>query len=800
MNDNLKESNGMMNRLIDRPRLLMKFAGIGTARAFVLSLALALALCGCGHGPVHQLPRGSTEGLVPLPVRVEMGSKEATGFRSDGKLRLSWPEGWPMDGVTQWLTQAGMTWEVLPTKSGESGNSSQDQPGVWMWRAVDEDLGEEGYRLTVGKDRVIIESRDAEGGFRGWTTLRQMLPPLCESGCPAGFVLPEVFIEDWAELKHRGLLLDCCRHMMEPSFVKQVIDALSLQKMNVLHWHLTEDQGWRIPIPAYPKLTEIGGFRTEEDGTVTGGFYTKQEIQEIVRYAADRHVQIIPEIEMPGHCRAALAAYPWLGCTGETMDVPNNWGVFKDVYCAGQDTTLSFMRAVLDEVCTLFPSEVIHIGGDEVPRVRWEDCERCQSRMADLGFTDESQLQTYFINQMGAHLSSKGRRIMGWDEILEGGLPEGAMVQSWRGMQGAVEATHLGTDVVVSPTSHCYLDYPLRSIDLEKVYGFNPIPEEAQGQLGRVLGGECNMWTERAPQDQVMGKVFPRATGLAEVLWSGTAVTLKEGAYDRFLTRLDGLAQRWAHMGLEPGLEGVPVALSVQPHVQGTVEVAVEPALRHVGGDVTFVPDDESEPVAEGRVGGSLLVSGLGEVRVDVSMRGRATGVTERFPVAGHVAAHQPLELSYTPSPHYTGGGPQALADGRRGSMDFRDGAWQAVQGSDMSCTVDLGEVHALSRVETQLYLYQDAWIFMPSHVMWSVSTDGIRFVDLPSQAPWGLALERDGRQTVVPVGMDLGGLRARYVRMHLVNPGPCPTWHDAASEPTWLFVDEFVVKGMKPV
>ena len=742
-------------------------------------------LAGCDRPDTHSLPQGSVRGVVPQPHSVVMLGEEVggRGFRCDGFLGVSWPEGWDMAGVITGLDRTGIEWTA----------SNSNEAGVSFVSSTDS-LGLEGYTLTIEGDRVVIESRDEVGAFRGWTTLRQIMPATCEQGCPQGFVLPGVRIEDRAYLEHRGLLLDCCRHFMQPAFVKEVIEAISLQKMNVLHWHLTEDQGWRIPIEAYPKLTEVGAYREEADGSITGGHYTRQDIEDIVAFAAERHVTIIPEIEMPGHCRAALAAYPWLGCTGDSLPVPNNWGVFKDVYCAGNDSTIAFLKAVLDEVCELFPSEVIHIGGDEVPKVRWAECDRCQAQMQRHGIQSEAELQTFFVDEIGRHLESKGRRIMGWDEILEGGLPEGAMVQSWRGMEGAIEAAHLGTNAVVSPTSHCYLDYPLRSTDLEEIYGFVPVPAEALGQPGAIVGGECNMWTERAPQELVMGKVFPRATGLAEVLWSGPSVTQADGAYDQFLTRLDVLGERWAFMGLKPGLEAVPVEVEVLPSLPGEVRVCVQPAIRNVGGIVRFVPADGSKVGAECRVGDTLVVDGPGEVEVEVAIRGRATGIVERFPVAGHLGAHQPLTLSYTPSPSYTGGGVQALGDGRLGSTDFRDGAWQAVQGQDMECTVDLGALESLARLQTQLYLYQDAWIFLPSRVEWSSSLDGLHFKPIEAPSAWGDVFEPDARQTVIPVGVNVEGLKARYIKMRLVNPGVCPPWHDAATEPTWVFVDELVV------
>ena len=772
------------------------------SRAIGLAVLVVSVLhwMGCQQPATHPLPKGNVKGLVPLPNAVEWIQSEAggKGMRCDGTLTLAWPEGWNLSATTQWLDKAGIRW-----KRGKEGQAD------WVWSMVEEDLGQEGYVLTVEQDRATIAAHGEEGAFRGWTTLRQIMPPVCEDHCPTGFTLPALRIEDHAQLRHRGLLLDCCRHFMEPSFVKELIEVMALQKMNVLHWHLTEDQGWRLPIEAYPKLTEVGAWRTEGNGEVTGGHYTREDIEDIVSYAADRHVKVIPEIEMPGHCRAALAAYPWLGCTGDSLPVPSNWGVFKDVYCAGNDSTMAFVKAVLDEVCEMFPSDIVHIGGDEVPKVRWAECPKCQRKMDRLGLKDEAELQTAFINEMGEHLAQRGKRIMGWDEILEGGLPEGAVVQSWRGMSGAIEATHLGTDAVVSPTSHCYLDYPLRSTDLAEVYAFNPVPEEAQGHEGQIVGGECNMWTEHAPQHRVMEKVLPRATGLSEVLWSGPEVTQQEGAYNRFLTRLDALGLRWAFMGVQPGLEGVPVKLEVRPGRRGEVDVLVQPAIRNAGGMVRFEPDapdapddsDDSGAMKQGesvRVGESMRVQGTGTLLVDVVLRGRSTGVVEAFPVAGHMGAHQPLELSYTPSDAYPGGGWQGLADGRRGSEDFRDGAWQAVQGQDMTCTVDLGQPTSIQSLETQFYLYQDAWIFLPQEVQWSVSQDGESFEALPHCTPWDDALAQDARQAVVPVKLNGVDATTRYVRMTLVNAGPCPDWHDAATERSWMFVDEMVVNGKR--
>ncbi|MBU0616882.1 MAG: family 20 glycosylhydrolase, partial [Planctomycetes bacterium] len=328
----------------------------------------------------------------------------------------------------------------------------------------------------------------------------------------------------------RGMLLDCGRHFMTKDFVKRYIDLLAYHKMNVLHWHLTEDQGWRIEIKKHPKLTEIGAWRGEGDERY-GGFYTREDVKEIVEYAKSRYIAVVPEIEMPGHSLGALAAYPELSCTGGPFKVATRWGVHSEVYCAGNDKVFEFLQDVLSEVIELFPSEFIHIGGDECPKERWQACVKCQARIKTEGLKDEHELQSYFIRRIEKFLNSKGRRLIGWDEILDGGLAPNATVQSWRGMRGAIAAATAGHDVISSPTSHCYLDYAqwrapgeptwMGFIDLKTCYSFEPTPTElTPEQAKHVLGLEGNMWTEHAPQARVDWQVFPRLCALAEVGWS----------------------------------------------------------------------------------------------------------------------------------------------------------------------------------------------------------------------------------------------------------------------------------------
>ncbi len=426
----------------------------------------------------------------------------------------------------------GWSVEVNEVSGPETGRNAI----VLTTAGADPSLGEEGYELSISPALVQLCAPRPRGLFLGVQTVRQLLPP--EAGTPSAheaaktevLALPCVHVKDKPRYQWRGMLLDCCRHFMTKEFVKRYIDLLAYHKMNVLHWHLTEDQGWRIEIKKYPKLTEIGAWRGEGDDRY-GGFYTQEDIKEIVEYAASRYVTIVPEIELPGHSMAALASYPELGCTGQGYEVGTQWGVYDDVFCAGNDRVFDFLEDVLSEVVELFPSQYIHIGGDECPKARWKECPKCQVRIKAEGLGDEDELQSYFIQRIERFLSSKGRRLIGWDEILEGGLAPNATVQSWRGMDGAIAAATAGHDVISSPLSHCYLDYAQSRgpgeptsggyIPLELCYEFEPTPAELTPQQARhVLGLEGNMWSERAPQERVDRQVFPRLCALAEVAWS----------------------------------------------------------------------------------------------------------------------------------------------------------------------------------------------------------------------------------------------------------------------------------------
>ena len=435
------------------------------------------------------------------------------------------------------------------------------------------DLEQEGYALTVGEGGVLVTAARPAGLFYGMQTLLQLLPIEIESRVVSHWNewrIPFVRIVDKPRFQWRGMHLDVCRHFFPVSFVKKYIDLMARYKLNRFHWHLTEDQGWRIEIKKYPRLTEIGGWRKETlvgharrrprefDGIRHGGYYSQEEVKDVVQYARERFITVVPEIEMPGHSMAALAAYPGLSCTGGPFEVATQWGVFDDVYCAGKEEVFEFLENVLGEVVDLFPGPYIHIGGDECPKKRWKACEDCQRRIRIEGLKDEHELQSYFIRRIETFLLSKDRRLIGWDEILEGGLAPEATVMSWRGMRGGIEAANAGHDVIMTPTDHCYFDYfqgkrgePLAIggfLPLQKVYALEPVPPDIDASKKyHILGAQANLWTEyiATPRDAEY-MLFPRMCALSEVVW--TEAALRD--FDDFSDRMQDHYRRLALLGV----------------------------------------------------------------------------------------------------------------------------------------------------------------------------------------------------------------------------------------------------------
>jgi len=442
------------------------------------------------------------------------------------------------------------------------------------------------YVLTVNNKGAYIAGDNEAGVFYGVQTLFQLLPvPDARLKMrPNKLAIPYISIEDEPRFEYRGIHLDVGRHFFPVSFVKKYIDYLAYHKFNIFHWHLTEDQGWRIEIKKYPLLTTVGGYRngtiigrfpgTGNDNIHYGGFYTQEEVKDVVQYAADRHITIIPEIEMPGHASAAIAAYPELSCfptestkhnpraawSGDSTgkQVQQTWGVFDDVFCAGKDNTFQFLQNVLDEVMPLFPGKYVHVGGDECPKNNWKRCPNCQQRMKDNNLKDEHELQSYFIQRMEKYLNSKGKTLIGWDEILEGGLAPNAMVMSWRGEAGGIAAAKEKHKVIMTPGNPVYFDHSQTKQEdsvtiggynpIEKVYAYEPVPKELSAEESKyVLGAQANMWTEYMKNTQkVEYMLFPRISALSEVLWSPK----DKKNWDDFVMRMKTQVKRYDLMGI----------------------------------------------------------------------------------------------------------------------------------------------------------------------------------------------------------------------------------------------------------
>ena len=492
------------------------------------------------------------------------------------------------------------------------GNSTNDAIILTRNNAVDT-LGTEGYNLSVRPERIIIKSVHPTGVFYGMQTLLQLLPVISEAKNNR-FIIQGVDIIDKPRFGWRGMMLDVGRYFYSVDFIKKFIDYLAMHKMNTFHWHLTDDQGWRIEIKKYPKLTQIGAWReatqydratSQIDQNPHGGYYTQDQIREVVAYAKDRFVNIIPEIEMPGHALAALVAYPELSCTGGPFKIPLYWNIQKDVYCAGNEQTFQFLEDVLTEVADLFPSPVIHIGGDECPKDRWKLCPKCQARMKAEGLKDEHELQSYFIRRIEKFLLTKNKRIIGWDEILEGGLAPNAAVMSWRGVVGGIAAAKLHHDVVMSPSDYAYFDYyqgepylePVAFgglLTLEKVYSYEPVPAELNAKEALFIKGvQANIWSEfiHSPE-KVEYMSFPRVAALAEVGW--TDPKLKN--WEDFKRRMVMQYKRYENAGINYSKTAMNVTYtSVKNNTNGTAIITLktnsyQPEIRYT--------IDATEPIA----------------------------------------------------------------------------------------------------------------------------------------------------------------------------------------------------------
>ncbi|HRH65637.1 MAG TPA: family 20 glycosylhydrolase [Bacteroidia bacterium] len=662
----------------------------------------------------------------------------------------------------------------------------------------------DGYRLSITPEKISLHGGANAGVFYGIQSLIQLLP--------AGKVqipeLPSLTVSDYPRYSWRGMHLDVVRHFFSAKFVKKYIDYIALYKMNTFHWHLTDDQGWRIEIKKYPELQHVSAHRkgtlighysafpARYDSISYGGYYTQEEIREIVDYASKRHINIVPEIEMPGHALAALAAYPGLSCSGGPFEVGKTWGVFQDVFCPKEETFV-FLQNVLNEVCELFPGKLIHIGGDECPKDRWKKCAHCQQLMAKEGLNTEHELQSYFIHRIEKYLQSKGKKIIGWDEILEGGLAPDATVMSWRGYSGGIEAAKKGHDVVMTPTGSCYFDYyqsrdagePLAIggyLPLERVYQFEPCPEVLNdAEKEHILGAQGNIWTEYIPSDdQVEYMAFPRMAALAEVLWS----PMTSRNYNSFTHRLIGHFKLLDFLKVNYSKAVFDINYFVYPNA-GSEGVALELMTAFEGGVIHYT-EDGSEPQLKSPVYKDRIPLGQSTVVKAVVFDGtikRGRIFSQLFKL--NFASGKEVVLKDPPHEEYCRGGGFSLVNGVTGSIPWNGSDWLGFRGKNLEASIDLGRPVLFTKVSVDVLQDEGSWIYLPSSVEVHVSDDGIKYEPLKKV----LSAEfQPGQRTIT---LATGRTKARYIKLIAENSGTIPAGKPGEGNPAWLFADEIMVE-----
>lgn len=677
---------------------------------------------------------------------------------------------------------------------GMSKVTNQEPSNVFIKKVPH--LNKEAYRLVLGRDKIDIEMGGAQGLQYAMVSLTQII-------LYTGFPLPLAEVNDQPRFSYRGMHLDVCRHFFGVEDVKMYLDYMAYYKYNHFHWHLTEDQGWRIEIKKYPRLQEVAAYRNETlvghyndiphrfDGIKYGGFYTQEEMREIVAYASDRHIIVIPEIEMPGHSLAALAAYPELGCEPQkNYEVATKWGVFEDVYCP-TETTFKFLEGVIDEVVALFPGPYIHIGGDECPKEAWKKSRFCQELIFKEGLQDEHGLQSYFISRMEKYVLSKGKKIIGWDEILEGGLAPHATVMSWRGVKGGLEAARLGHDVIMTPGSHCYFDHyqsesPMEPLaiggltTLEKVYGWNPVPESLeQEQQKYILGGQANVWTEYIrtyPEVEYMA--YARGMAMAEVLWSG------HKNYTDFVVRFIKHSDDWQGKGTKMAFHVYDLKPQI---VAGNGQPVTLKFESLAGADISYRYNDEEFQKWDTSRFFQVKNSGV-YTFVQGSQHRQGTPLLLDFDL--HKGTQATLMLATSPTPPYTGQGPGSLVNGILGSDSKYGGSeWLGFSGKDCEGTLNFGEVMELNEIQFRFFKGEGQWIYLPSRVELWVSDDGQNY------KKWTETAQIKTDEKVAVTTFDNLKMNTRFVKFSIRNFGKIPAGRQGAGHGAWLFVDEIRVR-----
>lgn len=668
----------------------------------------------------------------------------------------------------------------------------------------------EAYRIVVNPQQIIVSAASENGIFYGIQTLRKSIPS--EKSTTVEF--PAATVNDAPRFPYRGMHLDVARHFFSVDEVKTYIDILALHNVNTFHWHLTDDQGWRIEIKKYPLLTEIGSKRTETvigrntgvyDGIPYGGFYTQDECREIVAYAADRYINIIPEIDMPGHMLGALEAYPELGCTGGPYKVWRIWGISEDVLCVGNDKTLKFIEDVLTELIDIFPSKYIHIGGDECPKTSWKKCPKCQARITSLGLvtdehhTAEERLQSYFMAYAEKLLNDKGRKIIGWDEILEGGIAPNATVMSWRSMEGGIEAAKLHHDVIMTPNSHLYFDH-YQSIDTElepyaiggyssvrKVYEWDPVPASLTDEEKKhILGAQANVWTEYiATFKHVQYMILPRLAALCEVQWSKP----EQKNYSNFVKRIPNLIgiYKLNNYNYARHLFDVSADFSSNSN-DGTVDVKL---LTLDKAPIHFTLDG-SEPTPSSAVYSDILkIKENAQLRA-VVFRGQEASRILNDEIWFSKATLKPIKALQPLNEKYMFNGIATLVDGLHGNKNYKTGRWIAVYGNDMNALIDLEKSTTIQEVAISVCVDKGAWVFDARSLSIETSIDGVTYnrVAMENYPP----MKKDDANGVIAHKLSFSPVEARYVKVMIGSEQLLPDWHSGKGSKGFLFVDEITI------
>ena len=744
--------------------------------------------------------------VVPLPN--EITPMEGKAFTLDNQVKILYPEG---DADMQ--RNAGFlagyvlesTGKTLAVEAGATGSHAI------VLRLGLQTENPEAYLLEVNEDQVTITGSSAAGVFYGIQTLRKSLPVAKD----AQVVLPPVRVNDAPRFAYRGMMLDVCRHFFSLDSVKRYIDMLALHNINRFHWHLTDDQGWRIEIKKYPQLTQIGSQRKETvigrnsgkyDGIPYGGYYTQEEAREIVAYAKDRYITVIPEFEMPGHMQGVLAAFPELGCTGGPYDVWTQWGVSEDVICAGNDKSLELIKDVLAELIEIFPSEYIHVGGDECPKTRWEKCPKCQAKIRQLGLKDdkehtaEQRLQSYIITEAEKFLNAHGRKIIGWDEILEGGVAPNATVMAWRGAGEGVKAAKMRHDVIMVPTTYFYFDYyqtnildeePLAIggyVPIEKVYSFEPYQKELTAEENKhIIGLQANLWTEYITSFRhVEYMVLPRMAALSEIQW--TQPQFKD--YGDFLERMPKMFDIYDIYGYNYARHLFDVKANFLPDtVAGTLTVTLSTLD---GANIHYTLDGTKPSANSPKYTGPLTLKENCTFKA-AAIRPAGSSRVYTAEINLNKASLKPIALLQPLKAPYIFNGALNLVDGLTGDANYKPGRWIAFYGNDMEAVIDFKQPTEISSVEIHTCVEKGDWVFDARGFSVAVSDDGKNFTAVASE-DYPVATP-DSPNGVLAHKLTFEPRNARYLKVVALSERRIPDWHTGKGYTGFLFVDEIVVE-----